>query len=405
MILSDCKSPTQKIYEKPNPPALTAGITGDRWVILEYLPVDFASRYNFHVSEKTDNWELINNQHKFDIEYLESEPCLQKARIKNLLPDSCYTFFMTAINNSGKESDRSNEIFIYTRLISPVINKTETLNHYTVKISWNIIPLADYYAVFLNDKPKIPDNPIMWDIEELSAVFNTLSENKTYYFWIIAYNINNYSDFSKTTIVTTQLSAPIAHIDETKTTSNSVLLYWENVTGADSYEVYYILSENEKLNENNWLKEKTKETQCEIKNLKPNKTYAFKVKAFSSLNNKSNFSESVYTQTLMQTSNLIINWDFTNPDDPLLEGMPENIIQVTKDSYTIKVKNDEKVPIENIKWLLNGVEIKNETSDSFIIDWRLTVGSYVITALVTINNIPYSSSAHFHVLNDNKGEL
>ena len=354
ITLSSCESPLlQTIKERPKAPVLSnifinRDDVGSDWAVLKLKSVDNASEY--HVYYKTDTmkdwnsiprdkklpddseqkiiWDFISNDNELEIDDSDSN---LEIKVLNLTPDTWYSFYITAVNDTGRESEKSDEISVYTKLPTPVIKNTEKRNHYTVKIEWDSVPGADYYyAIYYSENNSVPDKPQIWQIEETSYTINTLEENTNFYFWVQAYsgpswlNRENESDPSAVKKELTQLSTPDLIIDENLTTSSSIYMHWKAISGASFYEIQYSKYSPESPNARPWSSSKrVNNTTCEISELEPNTLYYFRIRALTS-DNSSNYCDEIGKyRTRMEppsvlakdvtSEKIILEWTNINP--------------------------------------------------------------------------------------------
>jgi hypothetical protein len=318
ITLSSCESPLlQTIKERPKAPVLSnisinRDDVGSDWAVLKFKSVDNASEYRvYYKTETMDNWVSIPRDKKLpddneqeivwdfisddnEPEIDNSDSNLLEIKILNLTPDTWYSFYIAAVNDIGRESEKNDDISVYTKLPTPVIKNTEIRNHYTVNIEWFPVSGADYYAIYYSNIPLVPDEPKKWEIKETGYTVNTLEEDTIFYFWVQAYSVypdspfwlNRKNDSGLIRINRrTQLSTPDLSIDEDLTTSSSIYMHWAAVSGANSYEIQYSAYSSESPNERSWSQETVNVTTCVIAELEPNTLYVFKIRALNSSGN------------------------------------------------------------------------------------------------------------------------
>jgi uncharacterized protein YndB with AHSA1/START domain len=334
ITLNSCESPLlQTIKERPKAPvfsniSINRDDVGSDWAVLKFKSVDNASEYRvYYKTETMKNWVSIprnkklpddselpdDNEQKIVWDFISDDNETElEIRVLNLTPDTWYSFYITAVNDIGRESEKSDEISVYTKLPTPVIKNTEIINHYTVKIEWNPVTGADYYAVYYNNNSSIPDEPRKWEIEETNYTLNTLVENTNFYFWVQAYSGSpswfyrkNYSDLIRTNR-RTQLSSPVLFINENLTTSSSISTYWEAVSGANSYEIRYSVYSPESPNARSWSQKTVNDTTCIVTELEPNTLYVFRIRANSSDNSSLLSEETRAYRTRMEPPSVLV---------------------------------------------------------------------------------------------------
>jgi len=332
--------------------------------------------------------------------------------LNNLKENSQYNFSLTAIDLSGYEGDLLNFTY-YTLLSKPENLVAETVSDKEITLSWDAKDGASGYIVEVYEDD--PDNnsltwirktPLANIIRETKFNVDGLpSPNKTYYFFVRAINMNakNYNEndpregerSTPPSTAVTLLSSP--QNLKALWLSRSVNLSWEAVSGADFYKIYYSKSNSFNTAIHCNPGQKLTNNYYTVQELDRNTIYYLWVQAFNDNGNYSHTSQVIQGRTIV--SNVIIEFDPGNTIDPILQGIPEKIIQITKDSYTIEVITNGNGWANTFKWYLNGIE-KNGTRNYFTIDWTLPVGSYELSVIATRNGVPYSASAQFKVLNN-----
>ena len=380
------------------PPVIIRPDITSNSIKINWQEMDNVFRYKLYRSGKNVNTPLTPVNIVRNILYYQ---------LDNLIENNDYNFSLSAIDVSGYESDVK-ELTYYTLLSKPENFIVETISDKEIALSWDAKNGATGYAVEIYDineskpfKENVFENFI---ISDLNYTVNELTPNNRYNFVVRAVNKNAINtnedeprkgDPSVQSSAITLLSAPqiLSHF----WFSRSVEFSWGDVTGANSYKIYYNTSnsfdESDQYNPGHILTI----NNCIVQGLDRNTNYYLWVQAFNNDGNYSLKSQVLGGKTIISNADII--FDFTNPADPTLQGMPEKIIQIKKESYTIKVIKNGAGWANSYKWYLNGI-VKNVTGDSFIIDWNLPVGSYELTVVATRYNVPYSASAKFKVLNN-----
>ena len=481
-----CKSPVSDSVSKPRIPLLFEPAADTQAITLKTSPDNAASAYNVYYQKSTGGWETRKIQKSE-----ETNSAYTFLTIDKLEDNTEYTFYITALNSAG-ESGASNRVTARTKLQTPVISKITAINHYTMALTWSAVPGAGSYSIFRGEKPdEIPSLPFRWDLPGDSNTCNvTVDPDTPYCFWVQAFAGSdaggNNSKLSDPKEITSKLKSPESFaVDRIQVNHNSIVLRWDAVQGAVSYEIRYLPAAGSgavPADPAVWSNHKeTANTAYRIEGLTPNTTYHFAIKAINASLNESLFSSTEKAVTLFTppnpavtrqlnttialswpevsgaamyqvsyntdnsfdtarrqelsgtactvrgltagtdyyfwvsaysdrnssrpspalksrtiTSNIAIEFDFTNPADPVLLGMPDTIRQDVKDSYTVSVKTGDWDA--GYAWYLNGALVSQEAS--YRVEWQLTAGPYVLTVIVTKDGVPYSASARFQVINN-----
>jgi hypothetical protein len=268
------------------------------------------------------------------------------------------------------------------------------INHNSVVLRWNAVQGAVSYEIRYLPATAggaVPADPAAWSNRQETP--NTeyrvegLTPNTAYYFAVKALNANlNESLFIQTEAVTL-LAPPSPEVVPLSTAE--IALSWQQVSGAAMYQVSY----NTENLFDTARRQEVSGTTCTVQDLTAGTEYYFWVSAYSD-RNSSRPSPALKSRTI--TSNIAIEFDFTNPADPVLLGMPDTIRQGTRESYTVSVTTGDWDA--GYAWYLNGV--LKSTDPSYRVGWQLTAGTYVLTVIVTKDGIPYSASARFQVINN-----
>ncbi len=177
----------------------------------------------------------------------------------------------------------------YAATVKPskvVITKASSYSHNTVKITWKKAKNAKKYQVYRatskNGKYKLIKTTTSTSLKNTK-----LTTGKKYYYKVRAVNGKKKGSFSSVKSVTPKLTTPTV---KASSTSSSVKLTWNKISGAKGYQVYYKTSSN-----GSYKKIKTtKNLSCTKSNLKSAKKYYFKVRAYKTVNGKTKYSEFKY---------------------------------------------------------------------------------------------------------------
>ena len=172
--------------------------------------------------------------------------------VDNLTEGQRYYFAVTAYDNSGNESDYSQEVNAVVSVTDnlapspPVITNTNVADK-RITVAWNNSPESDVagYKVYYGTTPGNYSNTILVG-NATTYTTNTLAEGYTYYFAVTAYDNNNnesgYSAEVHETIQADDVTPPaIPTISSHDIFENKVSLAWGNVNDTDlaGYKVYY----------------------------------------------------------------------------------------------------------------------------------------------------------------------
>ena len=147
-----------------------------------------------------------------------------------------YCFTVTALNKGG-ESPKSEEACA-TTLVDETIEKPATPQNFKVEatvhneltLSWDAVADAKEYNVYEGDR-------LIGTIEETSVDITELENGKEYCFAVTALNKGGESDRIEECGTTLVLEAPV--LTATAESDTTIVLSWDAVTGASSYNIYY----------------------------------------------------------------------------------------------------------------------------------------------------------------------
>jgi len=358
---------------------------------LSWLPINGAGSYKvfYNTSNSFETAVQYNPE-----QVITSTDCA----VTGLTPDTVYYFWVQAFYNDNENSSEPSPVFeSRTLLPGPENLIVKTVSESSVELTWDTRSGADGYIIEVYNTAsqflRKVDN-----IRDTQYTVISLNSNTRYSFAVKAVNSAGIEgEPSEQITALTLLSTPRPEI--ILQSSRSIKLSWQPVAGANSYKVYYSTNNAFETAVQYNPEQVIANTDCIVRDLIMDTMYYFWVQAF--YNNDENYSmPSPAAEGKTIRSVITIIFDFTNPIDPVLEGMPEYIKQGSKDSYTITVLTDGNGWDNRYNWYLRGVEEKDFVGASFTIDWQLPVGPYVLTVVAARNGVPYSASAHFKVLND-----
>jgi len=316
-----------------------------------------------------------------------------------------YSLFyrVQAISETNKNDSRpSMPKSAITKLMTPqfkfndggvIENDENTAN--TVTLHWDEVRLADSYEILYHTVEDAPENlAASVKTNATSVTITRLEDNTFYYFKIRALNSSgNQSLFSDTVTSTTRIRKPSLFKVKTKT-STIILLEWEDSGAGVDY--FLDFSATQSMNDAVSFGP-LRITQFLLTDLVETTQYFFRL---SARGQSGKLSEYAFLDCVTLFSpDLNIVFDDPHPSDPVLTGNPGTISQVNKESFTITAQTTgwDK---NSYEWYLNG-ERQNVTGNSFVVDYRLAMGPYVLTFLATKTGIPipYSTSIYFKVIN------
>ena len=147
--------------------------------------------------------------------------------------------------NGDDEKDKNNdeETFVLsapTGLKASYISSTSK-----IKVTWNSVSGADYYEFYWGtsnnpDKAKKGENKYT----DTEAYLINVEEGDAFYFWVKAKKSDVTSDFSKSAYCSVPASTinPPTGVTATATSSSTITVTWNAVSGATKYDVYYSTS-------------------------------------------------------------------------------------------------------------------------------------------------------------------
>ena len=161
---------------------------------------------------------------------------------------------------------------------APSGTAAKSLGIKTIRIKWNAVEGAHGYQLYRATKK----HGKYKRIATLRGSANTCYKNKkritgkTYYYKVRAYADSSRGAFSK---VTWAKARPVQTQVRLKAGEEKIRITWKKVRGAEGYHVYRAKSRNGKYTRV-WKTESGKKTRFTNVNLKPGKTYYYKVRAY-----------------------------------------------------------------------------------------------------------------------------
>jgi fibronectin type 3 domain-containing protein len=159
----------------------------------------------------------------------------------------------------------------------------------SIKIMWNRVSGASGYQVFRATSSS-GTYTSLGTVTTLNKVSTGLTPGSIYYYKIRTVREVNgkkyYSDYSSVVSAVTDLSAP-SGVKAASASSSSIKVTWNKVTGASGYQVFRSTSESGTYTSLGYVTTLSKEST----GLTAGQTYYYKVRAYSEVNGKKNYSD------------------------------------------------------------------------------------------------------------------
>ena len=249
---------------------------------LSWSELDHATSYEVYQSINSDNdFKLIDNVSS------------SSYTIQNLVPGETNYFKVRAVQDFEDTeiySQFSSSLSAVTSFNAPSNLKVTNKTYNSISLSWDKVADAEGYEI-LRATSKNGTYTKVNSTTATSFKDSNLTTNKTYYYKIRAYTGKNliFSAYSTSTNTKISFATP-SNLKVTSKTYNSISLSWSKVEGAEGYEVWMATSKNGKYTKVNT----TKATTFKHTNLSLNKTYYYKIRAYTG-NKKINSSYSSIT--------------------------------------------------------------------------------------------------------------
>ena len=263
----------------------------------------------------------------------------------NLKSGTKYDFAVKAYNGNAKSKNFSSKSVV-TNLDNVKITKAD-ISSSTAKLTWNKVSGAGSYNIYMKSGSK-------WNkIASTTNTYYTVSKLKSsakYTFAVKAYN-NSQAQSKTITQKTITTYLPNVKITKVNTSTSSVKLYWNKISGVKGYNVY-------RKSGSKWIKlASTNKTYYSINKLKSGTKYVFAVKAYNSqITSKTSTQKSAVTnlpnvkitKTITSSSSAKLYWNkITGVKGYNIYRKDGSkwvkIASTTKNYYTIsKLKSDTK---------------------------------------------------------------
>ena len=247
--------------------------------IIEHQIIYYPEKYEFKDDYYYNGYKVDNLYGSFDCYYSNKFENIINKNIDFKYNGGGYTFY------TGDLSEIHN----------PIVNITSDNN--IVKLTWNSQETANYYEIYRSTSSNGNYSYIKLTFNN-EYVDSNLAYGKTYYYKIVAVSdYYHYNNINKTTVVSKKIVPNKVILSIKNAGTNNVKLGWDkvNVTG---YEVYSSTDQKK------WTKvttiTKNGTLEYNVKKLKDNKTYYFKVRAYKTVSGKKvygSYSDVVSTKT------------------------------------------------------------------------------------------------------------
>lgn len=171
----------------------------------------------------------------------------------------------------------------------------------SVTLTWGKVKNCDAYAVF-SYSPAKEKYTFIKNVKDTEYKITDLSEGETYYYAIQSYNNDGdekvYGDISDYVKVTTKVEEPdkVKGLSDAAVYSTKLKLTWDKMPGM-KYAVYFYNASTKKYTHI----DNTSSTSLTVKDLDPEKTYTFAVRAYKKAGGKTYYGE--YSAKLKVTTN------------------------------------------------------------------------------------------------------
>ena len=293
---------TEALFENLIIEKLTTTTLSATSIQLSWSQIDSATNYEVYQSTHSDGeFKLIDIVSATDY------------TIQNIIPGATNYFKVRAVkevDNTKIYSQYSTVIHTKTAFNTPSNLKVTSKTYNSISLSWSKVDGAEGYEIWMATSKDGKYTKVN-TTKATSFKHSNLTTNKTYYYKIRAYTGNKpiYSSYS--TIASTKISfASPTNLKVTSKTYNSISLSWSKVDGAEGYEIWMATSKDGKYTKVNT----TKATSFKHSNLTTNKTYYYKIRAytgnkpiFSSYSTIANTKISFATPTNLKVTNTTYN--------------------------------------------------------------------------------------------------
>jgi len=323
----------------------------------------------------------------------------------SIMPNKTYYYKVSSINGDI-EGLQSASLRVDSLSSVPSNIRVSSVRTTRVSLAWNAVNGASSYNIYRSESANGTYNKVNTTvISGTTYNDNGVLPDKIYYYKICSINRDVEGILSSSLSATTLSSLPL-NVRITSVKATRISFAWDSVIDSNSYNVYRSNSEK-----GTYVKINTaavKNNEFTDTGLSGSTSYFYKIRAVFG-----NFEglESLPLSVTTISSAISVQFEFNDPAEfePQLPIIPD-IIQVTEDSRVITILTTGTGWSNNYQWYLNGKKmhdtewfsiggIKPVNSNSIEINWRLPVGYYELSVVAIRNNVPYSVSAGFKVLN------
>ncbi len=216
----------------------------------------------------------------------------------SVLPNNTYYYKVRAYKTvKGKEhhSSYSREKAKSAKLATPVLTSVSLSGNKDMTLEWGKEKWVKGYRIYRADsaKGKYKLVKTIDDKNKQKFTDKPLSANGTYYYKIRTYVIVNgskkFSSYSNIILGTTRLSKPTVR-SASAISPTKAKLSWKKTAAAQGYQIYRADSYNGKYSKVRTIS-KGSSLSCTDTGLTPNKTYFYKVRAYSTVNKTTKYSK------------------------------------------------------------------------------------------------------------------
>jgi len=361
-------------------------------VNLSWDSVNIANSYNIYRSESADGiYKKINTIAVNETKFIDT----------SVTPDTAYLYRIRSINGDI-EGLQSALLRVNTLSSIPANVQVISISTVSLNFAWDVVEEAIGYNIYRSDTEHGMYEKINTAVETETEFTDTgVLPDRDYYYKISAV-FHDFEGLQSTPLSANTLSSVPANFKYTSVLATKINLVWNSVADASGYNIYRSNSVD-----GNYIKINTyiiSDREFTDTNLSSSTAYYYKIS--SVFNDFEGLQSSPSLKVTTISSTISITFDFTDPAEfePSLPKIPD-IIQETKDICNITVISTGS-GWSNYKWFLNSVELSGNTqgvrllsNTSVEINWQLPVGYYELTVVAVKNNVPYSASAGFKVLN------
>jgi len=213
---------TNQSVKPAAPSGLAAGIITDNSIAISWDSVDGATGYKVFAGTTVSGMTLHES------------PAETGCTITGLAANTTYYIAVSALTASN-ESNQSVHINKITKPAAPVGLAAGTITSSSITVSWTAISGVSYTVYAGTASGSMTQKGTS---TAASFTITGLTNNTAYYIAVSATNASGEGSKSTSITVTTKLPAPGGIITTPQSSSNSIQVSWNAVSGASSYKVY-----------------------------------------------------------------------------------------------------------------------------------------------------------------------